>query len=65
MEQIIQQKVAEVTSQIEQQLDAEIERLDKLDIDDIEKLREQRLKDMKKLQQQKQAWMTLVYFYSY
>lgn len=59
MEQIIQQKVAEVTSQIEQQLDAEIERLEKLDIDDIEKLREKRLKDMKKLQQQQQAWQIL------
>ncbi|KAJ8675830.1 hypothetical protein QAD02_011616 [Eretmocerus hayati] len=59
MEQLITQKVVELATNVERQLDSEIEKLDNLNIDDIDKLREQRLKDMKKLQQQKQLWLTL------
>lgn len=59
METILQQKVIEVASHVERQLDEEIERLENLDIDDIEKLRENRLKQMKKNQQQKQIWLSL------
>ncbi|XP_012280492.1 thioredoxin domain-containing protein 9 [Orussus abietinus] len=59
MEALIQQKVLEAASQVEKQLDSELERLDNLDIDDIEKLREKRLKEMKKIQQQKQTWLSL------
>ncbi|XP_031783676.1 thioredoxin domain-containing protein 9 [Nasonia vitripennis] len=59
MEQIIQQKVAELASHVERQLDSEIEKLDNLNIDDIEKLREKRLQEMKKMQQQKQIWLSL------
>ncbi|XP_015609327.1 thioredoxin domain-containing protein 9 [Cephus cinctus] len=59
MDTLIQQKVIEVANQVEKQLDAELEKLDNLDIDDIEKLREKRLRDMKKLQQQKQTWLSL------
>ncbi|XP_058789486.1 thioredoxin domain-containing protein 9 [Phymastichus coffea] len=58
MDQVIQQKVAEIASHVEKQLDAEIEKLDNLNIDDIEKLREHRLKEMKKMQQQKQIWLS-------
>lgn len=61
MDQIIKQKVVEIASQVEQQLDSEIERLENLNVDDIEKLREQRLKEMKKMQHQKQIWLSLVY----
>ncbi|XP_015111153.1 thioredoxin domain-containing protein 9 isoform X1 [Diachasma alloeum] len=57
MEGVIQQKVLEVAKQVESQLDAEIEALENLDIDDIEKLREKRLQEMKKVHQQKQAWL--------
>lgn len=60
MEQIIQQKVAEVASKVEQHLDAEIEKLDNLNIDDIEKLREQRLQAMKNLHKKKQLWLSMV-----
>lgn len=60
METIIQQKVIEVANTVEKQLDAELERLDNLDINDIEKLRENRLQELKKLQKQKQDWLSLV-----
>lgn len=60
MEQLIQQKVVEIASEVEKQLDSEIDKLDNLNLDDIEKLREQRLKDMKKMQQQKQLWLSQV-----
>lgn len=42
---------------IENQLDAEIERIDKLDDDDLESLRQRRMDDMKKVQEQKQVWL--------
>lgn len=58
METVIQQKVIEVANQVEKQLDAELEKLDNLDINDFEKLRETRLKQLKKLQQQKQNWLS-------
>lgn len=63
MEAVLQQKVIEATQCVEKQLDAEIEKLDNLDISDIEKLREQRLKKLKLLQQQKQNWLSLVKFF--
>lgn len=61
MDQLIQQKVAEIASHVERQLDSEIEKLDNLNIDDIEKLREKRLQEMKKMQHQKQIWISLVF----
>ncbi|XP_031846360.1 phosducin-like protein 3 [Nomia melanderi] len=57
METVLQQKVIEATQCVEKQLDAEIEKLDNLDINDFEKLREERLKKLKLLQQQKQNWL--------
>lgn len=59
METVLQQKIIEATHCVEKQLDAELEKLDNLDISDFEKLREQRLKKLKLLQQQKQNWLTL------
>ncbi|XP_014223981.1 thioredoxin domain-containing protein 9 [Trichogramma pretiosum] len=59
MEQILQQKLAEIASHVEKKLDDEIEKLDNLTIDDIEQLREQRLKEMKKLHEQKQIWLSM------
>jgi len=58
MEQLLQQKLVEVASEVERQLDSELEKLDSLNIDDIEKLREKRLQEMKKMQQQKQQWLS-------
>lgn len=60
METVLQQKIIEATHCVEKQLDAELEKLDNLDISDFEKLREQRLKKLKLLQQQKQNWLALV-----
>lgn len=59
MESVVQQKVIEATHCVEKQLDAEIEKLDNLDISDFEKLREERLKKLKLVQQQKQTWLSL------
>lgn len=42
---------------IESQVDAEIERLEKMDDDDFEVLRQQRMAAMKKASQQKQEWL--------
>lgn len=60
MESLIQQKVLEVANQVERQLDAELEQLENLDVDDLEKLREKRLEEMKKVHQQKQNWISIV-----
>lgn len=60
METILQQKVIEVASHVEQQLDAELEKLDNLDISDYEKIRTNRLNELKRMQKQKQDWLVLV-----
>ena len=48
--------ILNATKIVEQQVDAEIERLDQLQEDDIEKLREKRLNQMKQLASQQQEW---------
>ena len=48
--------VAEV---MEEKLDAEISKLDKLDEDDLEVLRERRLQQLKKMASKKQHWVSL------
>lgn len=58
--QALKQNLLKVTETVEQQLDAELDRLDKLDSDDLETLREQRLKQMKKQAQQQQEWQVMV-----
>jgi acetyl-CoA carboxylase alpha subunit len=60
LEQTIQQSVLKAAQTVEQQLDAELERLEKFDSDDLDSLREQRLKAMKKQAQQQQEWRVLV-----
>lgn len=60
MESVLKQKVIEVANHVEQQLDAELEKLDNLDIGDYEKLRANRLNELKKMQKQKQDWLTSV-----
>ncbi|XP_011168600.2 thioredoxin domain-containing protein 9 [Solenopsis invicta] len=59
MEAALQQKVVEVTNHVEQQLDAEIEKLENLDINDYEKIRAHRLNELKRMQKQKQDWLAL------
>lgn len=60
METILQQKVIEVASHVEQQLDAELEKLDNFDINDYEKIRADRLNELKRMQKQKQDWLVSV-----
>ena len=50
----VQDHLLKATQMIEQQVDAEIERLERMDDDDFEKLRIKRMEALKKAQQQKQ-----------
>jgi len=43
---------------VEEQIDQELHRLDKLDEDDLERIRQKRIQQLKKKQQQKQDWLT-------
>lgn len=63
METVLQQKVIEVANHVEQQLDAELEKLDNLDINDYEQIRARRLNELKQMQKQKQNWLTLVMYH--
>jgi hypothetical protein len=60
LKQTMEQSLLKVAQTVEQQLDAELEKLENLDSDDLEKLREQRLKEMKKQAQQQQEWRVWV-----
>lgn len=53
----LQDHLVHATKIVEEQVDAEIQRLDKLDDDDFEVLRQRRLAALKKSQLQKQEWM--------
>lgn len=65
MEAVLRQNVITATQCVEKQLDAELEKLNNLDISDFEKLRENRLKKLKILQQQRQNWISLVAYIYY
>uniref|UniRef100_T1IRL6 Thioredoxin domain-containing protein 9 n=1 Tax=Strigamia maritima TaxID=126957 RepID=T1IRL6_STRMM len=56
MEQALSEKLVQAARIVEDQVDAELERLEKLDDDDLEKLRRDKLDQMKKLSNQKQEW---------
>lgn len=58
----VQNQMQEVIKQVEQHVDAEIEKLEKFDVDDFEKLRERRLANMKKESKQKQEYLAMVIF---
>ncbi|KAF2878740.1 hypothetical protein ILUMI_27434 [Ignelater luminosus] len=53
----IQQKVLEVTKNIEKQVDAALEHIDNLDINDLEQLRKQRMQELKLQQGKRQEWL--------
>lgn len=57
MEQILEQQLMAAASVVEQQLDSEIDKLDKMDKDDLEVLRERRIAAMKKAEDQKKTWL--------
>ena len=47
VDQVIESTVLKATKVLEEQLDAEIDKLERLDDDDIEKLRQKRLQQVK------------------
>merc|ERR1711977_747676 len=56
-QQMLEQNLMSIASKIEDQLDDEIHRMDKLDEDDMDRLREKRLQALKKQQQKRQEWL--------
>jgi len=57
MEQVFEQKLIQATQAVEEQLDAELNRLEKLSEGDIEKMRAQRLESMKHEHKKRQEWL--------
>lgn len=57
MQQAVEQQLMQAAQVVEQQLDAEISKLENLEEDDLESLRKKRIQAMKKAQQQKQEWL--------
>ncbi|CAK8683525.1 thioredoxin domain-containing protein 9-like [Clavelina lepadiformis] len=56
MENMLENQLMQAAQVVEQQLDAEINRLDNMDEDELEKIRERRVQAMKKAQVQNQEW---------
>jgi len=54
---LVEQQLVAATQIIEQQLDAEIDRLDHLDGDDLDAIRRERMAQMKKRQSKRQEWI--------
>ena len=57
MEQLLEQQLMAAANVVEQQLNSEIEKLDKMDKDELEILRERRIAAMKKAEDQKKTWI--------
>ncbi|KAK8738796.1 hypothetical protein OTU49_003676 [Cherax quadricarinatus] len=55
---LVEKQLVAATQIIEQQLDAEIEKLESLDADDLDAIRRERLAAMKERQQKKQEWIS-------
>lgn len=56
IETLVQQKVLEAANIVEEQLDAELNRLEHIKEDDLDDIREKRLQQLKKQQELKQEW---------
>ncbi|RUS73448.1 hypothetical protein EGW08_018785 [Elysia chlorotica] len=56
-QQALENHLLQATQMIESQVDAEIERMEKMDDDDFEAIRQKRMVAMKKAAEQKQEWM--------
>lgn len=52
----LEQQLLQVGAALEQQVDAELDRLEKLDEDDMDTIRQRRIQQMKKAHQQRQEW---------
>jgi len=55
----MEDQLLQVTKVIESQVDAEIERMDKMDESGFEQLRQNRMEQLKAAQKQKQVWLSL------
>ncbi|XP_053311132.1 thioredoxin domain-containing protein 9 [Spea bombifrons] len=55
---VMETQLLQTAKIMEEQLDAELEKLDKIDEDEMELLKERRLQALKKAQQQKQEWLS-------
>nr|XP_033806546.1 thioredoxin domain-containing protein 9 [Geotrypetes seraphini]XP_033806547.1 thioredoxin domain-containing protein 9 [Geotrypetes seraphini]XP_033806548.1 thioredoxin domain-containing protein 9 [Geotrypetes seraphini] len=55
---VIENQTLQTAKIMEEQLDRELEKLDKIDEDELERLKERRLEALKKAQQQKQEWLS-------
>ena len=56
-EQALENQIVKAAKIVEECVDAEIDRLDRMDSDELEKLREQRRNQMKKQAQKRQEWL--------
>ncbi|XP_076857965.1 thioredoxin domain-containing protein 9 [Brachyhypopomus gauderio] len=54
----LEQQVLHSARLVEEQLDAELDKLERLDEDELERLKERRLEALKKAQKQKQEWIS-------
>ncbi|XP_018319064.1 thioredoxin domain-containing protein 9 [Agrilus planipennis] len=54
--QILENKVLQVTKTIEKQVDAALEKLENLDVNDIESLRKKRMQELKALEEKQRVW---------
>jgi len=59
LQNVLGQHLQQTAAVIEQQVDDEIAKLDRLDDDDLERLRRERVQGMKKMQDQKKQWLQL------
>ncbi|CAF1296367.1 unnamed protein product [Adineta ricciae] len=57
MDQVLEQKLRQAAQAVEEQVDAELNRLDKLSETDIEKMRAERLESMKQEHKKRQEWL--------
>ncbi|XP_068701717.1 thioredoxin domain-containing protein 9-like [Montipora foliosa] len=57
IEQHIQNTVLQAAKVVEDQVDSELEKLDRMTTDEMEDLRERRLEQLKKYEQQKREWL--------
>ncbi|XP_028583722.2 thioredoxin domain-containing protein 9 [Podarcis muralis] len=55
---VLEAQLLQTTKIVEEQLDAEIKKLDNVDDDELEILKQRRLEGLKKAQQQKQEWLS-------
>ncbi|XP_066476874.1 thioredoxin domain-containing protein 9 [Tiliqua scincoides] len=58
LSKVLEAQMLQTTKIVEEQLDADIQKLDQMDEDDMELLKQRRLDALKKAQKQKQEWLS-------